>query len=190
MFFCVHPYFGKWSNLTSIFFIWVDTTNYIVDDFRVIFSPSSSSFGPYEPHPGFRCGCLEQCTSRVVYLSHIRPINYSTGRWDFHRNPMYMMLFQLPTSGRCRGFFSAIKLSAARTFHFLLRNALLKQTPSLLSKSFAPVLQLMPSCFLVWKHRKRTTLVAGSKRRWFREWPVSYKGPRTPLISGWNNASY
>ena len=25
--FCVHPYLGKWSNLTSIFLRWVETTN-------------------------------------------------------------------------------------------------------------------------------------------------------------------
>ena len=40
-----------------------------------------------------------------------------------------------------------MKLPFSHVFHpAFLRNALLKQTPSLLSKSFAPVLQLMPSC--------------------------------------------
>ena len=92
-----------------------------------------------------------QCKSRVVYLSHIKPINYTTDTWDEQKSHVDEGMNYQPH------LVSRYQTSAL--FLEFLRNALLKQTPSLLSKSFAPVLQLMPSCFLVLRAEFRCFVV-------------------------------
>ena len=79
--FYVHPYLGKWSNLTSIFFRWVETTNQLEDEFSLVKRPIFRGY--------IRCREKWQTGSNeVIYFPQC---GQKRKQWEFFENMVLMV---------------------------------------------------------------------------------------------------